>query len=80
MMFFLLQGCRVIAHERRGRGRSSETATGNEMDTHAADAAALAAHLMPDRVMSANTFFERIELAGGCVLVAWHDLRSCLQS
>ncbi|TMH40141.1 MAG: alpha/beta hydrolase [Betaproteobacteria bacterium] len=45
MMFFLSQGYRVIAHDRRGHGRSSQTATGNEMDTYAADVAELAAHL-----------------------------------
>jgi non-heme chloroperoxidase len=37
MMFFLQQGFRVIAHDRRGHGRSSQTDTGNEMDTYAAD-------------------------------------------
>ena len=37
MLFFLEQGYRVIAHDRRGHGRSSQTATGNEMDTYAAD-------------------------------------------
>jgi len=41
MMFFLLEGYRVIAHDRRGHGRSSQTDTGNEMDTYAADVAAL---------------------------------------
>jgi non-heme chloroperoxidase len=45
MLFFLEQGYRVIAHDRRGHGRSSQTATGNDMDTYAADVAALAAHL-----------------------------------
>ncbi|WP_404925220.1 alpha/beta fold hydrolase [Mesorhizobium sp. ORM16] len=45
MLFFLAQGYRVIAHDRRGHGRSSQTDTGNEMDTYAADVAALAAHL-----------------------------------
>ncbi|WP_029010414.1 alpha/beta fold hydrolase [Azospirillum halopraeferens] len=45
MMFFLAQGYRVIAHDRRGHGRSSQTDTGNEMDTYAADVAELAAHL-----------------------------------
>jgi non-heme chloroperoxidase len=45
MLFFLDQGYRVIAHDRRGHGRSSQTDTGNEMDTYAADVAALAAHL-----------------------------------
>ena len=45
MMFFLAQGYRVIAHDRRGHGRSSQTASGHEMDTYAADVAALAKHL-----------------------------------
>ena len=45
MMFFLEKGFRVIAHDRRGHGRSSQTDTGNEMDTYAADVIALAAHL-----------------------------------
>ncbi|MDR3741401.1 MAG: alpha/beta hydrolase [Terracidiphilus sp.] len=45
MMFFLLQGYRVIAHDRRGHGRSSQTEHGNEMDTYAADVAELAAAL-----------------------------------
>jgi non-heme chloroperoxidase len=45
MMVFLAEGYRVIAHDRRGHGRSSQTDTGNEMDTYAADVAALADHL-----------------------------------
>ncbi|HZM00642.1 MAG TPA: alpha/beta hydrolase [Planctomycetota bacterium] len=45
LMFFVSQGYRVIAHDRRGHGRSSQTAAGNEMDTYAADVAALAATL-----------------------------------
>ncbi|WP_424137139.1 alpha/beta fold hydrolase [Roseomonas chloroacetimidivorans] len=45
MLFFLSQGYRVIAHDRRGHGRSSQTDKGQEMDTYAADVAALAAHL-----------------------------------
>ena len=45
MLFFAAQGFRVIAHDRRGHGRSSQTATGNEMDTYAADVAALTSHL-----------------------------------
>ena len=44
-MFFLAQGFRVIAHDRRGHGRSSQTFDGNEMDTYASDFAQLAAHL-----------------------------------
>ena len=45
MMFFLEKGFRVIAHDRRGHGRSSQTFEGNEMDTYAADVAALTDHL-----------------------------------
>lgn len=42
MMFFLEKGYRVIAHDRRGHGRSTQTDSGNEMDTYAADVTALA--------------------------------------
>ncbi|RVD63639.1 alpha/beta hydrolase, partial [Mesorhizobium sp. M7A.F.Ca.ET.027.03.2.1] len=45
MLFFLSQGYRVIAHDRRGHGRSTQTDIGNEMDTYAADVAELAAYL-----------------------------------
>ena len=45
MMFFLGHGYRVIAHDRRGHGRSTQTDGGNEMDTYAADVAALTDHL-----------------------------------
>lgn len=45
MLFFLGEGYRVIAHDRRGHGRSSQTDIGNEMDTYVADVDALAAHL-----------------------------------
>jgi len=45
MLFFLAQGYRVIAHDRRGHGRSTQPHTGNDMDTYAADMAELAAAL-----------------------------------
>lgn len=45
MMFFLQRGHRVIAHDRRGHGRSSQSPNGHEMDTYAADAAAVVHHL-----------------------------------
>ncbi|TGX52203.1 alpha/beta hydrolase [Sphingomonas gei] len=45
LMFFLGEGYRVIAHDRRGHGRSTQTDTGNEMDTYAADVIELAAAL-----------------------------------
>jgi len=41
MLFFGQRGYRVIAHDRRGHGRSSQTWDGNEMDTYADDLAAL---------------------------------------
>jgi non-heme chloroperoxidase len=41
MMYFRLRGYRVIAHDRRGHGRSTQTDSGNEMDTYAADVIAL---------------------------------------
>ncbi|MFT3678824.1 MAG: alpha/beta hydrolase [Ferruginibacter sp.] len=45
LQFFLQKGYRVIAHDRRGHGRSSQTSGGHEMDTYASDVAQLAAHL-----------------------------------
>jgi len=45
LLFFLDQGFRVIAHDRRGHGRSTQTDTGNEMDTYAADVAELVSAL-----------------------------------
>ncbi|WP_404339948.1 alpha/beta fold hydrolase [Sphingomonas sp. MMS12-HWE2-04] len=45
MLFFLANGFRVVAHDRRGHGRSSQTATGHDMATYAADVIELADHL-----------------------------------
>jgi non-heme chloroperoxidase len=45
MLFFLKQGYRVIAHDRRGHGRSTQTAEGHDMNHYADDLAALTAHL-----------------------------------
>jgi non-heme chloroperoxidase len=45
MMFFAGEGFRVIAHDRRGHGRSSQTDGGNDMDTYASDVAQLVEHL-----------------------------------
>jgi non-heme chloroperoxidase len=45
MQFFLLNGFRVIAHDRRGHGRSSQTSGGHDMDHYADDLAALTEHL-----------------------------------
>src|SRR3982074_3407376 len=45
MLFFLKHGYRVIAHDRRGHGHSSQTDGGHNMDHYADDLAALTAHL-----------------------------------
>ncbi|MGF1338664.1 alpha/beta fold hydrolase [Streptomyces flavovirens] len=45
MLYFLARGHRVIAHDRRGHGRSSQTSGGHDMDTYAADVAELTAAL-----------------------------------
>ncbi len=45
MLYFLEKGYRVIAHDRRGHGRSSQVADGHDMDHYAADVAALVEHL-----------------------------------
>jgi len=45
MLFFLGEGFRVIAHDRRGHGRSTQVSDGHDMDHYAADVAAVARHL-----------------------------------
>ena len=45
MLFFLNNGFRVIAHDRRGHGRSSQVGDGHDMDHYADDLAAVTAHL-----------------------------------
>jgi non-heme chloroperoxidase len=45
MLFFVSEGYRVVAHDRRGHGRSSQVSDGHDMDHYAADAAAVAEHL-----------------------------------
>ncbi|MCA0207762.1 MAG: alpha/beta hydrolase [Proteobacteria bacterium] len=45
MLFFLEQGFRVVAHDRRGHGRSAQVSDGHDMDHYAADASAVAEHL-----------------------------------
>ena len=45
MLFFLKEGFRVIAHDRRGHGRSTQTADGHDMDHYADDLAAVTTHL-----------------------------------
>jgi non-heme chloroperoxidase len=45
MLYFLDKGFRVVAHDRRGHGRSSQVSDGHDMDHYAADAAAVYEHL-----------------------------------
>ena len=45
MLYFVERGYRVIAHDRRGHGRSSQVGAGHDMDHYAADAAAVVEHL-----------------------------------
>jgi non-heme chloroperoxidase len=45
MLFLVQKGFRVIAHDRRSHGRSSQTSNGNQMDTYADDLAAVIEHL-----------------------------------
>jgi non-heme chloroperoxidase len=45
MLYFLGKGYRVIAHDRRGHGRSTQVSDGHDMDHYAADAAAVVEHL-----------------------------------
>jgi len=45
MLFFVAHGYRVVAHDRRGHGRSSQVDTGHDMDHYASDASAVAEHL-----------------------------------
>lgn len=45
MLFFLNEGYRVIAHDRRGHGRSEQVSEGHDMDHYASDASAVVEHL-----------------------------------
>ena len=45
MLYFVGKGYRVVAHDRRGHGRSSQVSDGHDMDHYAADAAAVFEHL-----------------------------------
>ena len=45
LLYFLGKGYRVVAHDRRGHGRSTQVSDGHDMDHYAADAAAVVTHL-----------------------------------
>jgi alpha-beta hydrolase superfamily lysophospholipase len=54
MLFLLQNGYRVIAHDRRGHGRSTQTSDGHDMDHYADDLAAVTAHLDLDYAICAE--------------------------
>ena len=51
MMFFLNHGYRVIAHDRRGHGRSTQTADGHDLDHYADDLRAVMDHLQLENII-----------------------------
>src|ERR1700745_3998249 len=56
MLFFLKHGYRVIAHDRRGHGRSSQTGDGHDLGNYADDLAALAEHMnLTDAILVAHS-------------------------
>jgi non-heme chloroperoxidase len=56
LLYFLGKGYRVVAHDRRGHGRSSQVSDGHDMDHYAADAAAVLAHLnLRDAIIGHST-------------------------
>ena len=59
MLFFLNNGFRVVAHDRRGHGRSSQVADGHDMDHYADDLAAVTAHLDLKNAVHVGLFHRR---------------------
>ena len=59
LLFFLKHGYRVIAHDRRGHGRSTQTADGHDMDHYADDLAAVTAHLRFEKCNSCGALHRR---------------------
>jgi non-heme chloroperoxidase len=78
MLFFLSHGYRVVAHDRRGHGRSTQTGDGHDMDHYADDLAAVTEHLdlrdaapgqhietSPQELNHGHRALDRAEPAGG---------------
>jgi len=77
MMFFLGHGYRVIAHDRRGHGRSSQTADGHDMDHYADDLAAVTAHLRKlDRGSAQSPYAVAIEVSE----IEWEGVRAAFHA
>ncbi len=76
MMFFVSRGYRVIAHDRRGHGRSTQVADGHDMDHYAADLAAVTEHLDLKKAIHVGH-----STGGGEVMhyIARHGRKSCCQ-
>ena len=72
MLFFLNHGYRVIAHDRRGHGRSTQTGDGHDMDHYADDLAALTAHLDLKERHSCRPFHRR-RRGGALSGAAWRE-------
>ena len=71
MLFFLSHGYRVIAHDRRGHGRSSQTGDGHDMDHYADDLAALTEHL--NLKNHSRRPFHRRRRGGALSRTAWRE-------
>ena len=64
MLYFLQHGYRVIAHDRRGHGRSEQVATGHDMDHYADDLAAAGGVADMDRVMQVEMLDQGVHVGG----------------
>ena len=74
MLFFGQHGYRVIAHDRRGHGRSTQTWDGNDMDTYADDLAAAHGKARPEERNPRRPLHRR---RGGCALYRPSRLQAC---
>jgi non-heme chloroperoxidase len=80
MLYVLEKGYRVIAHDRRGHGRSTQVGTGHDMDHYAADVAELVAHLdLQDAIPIGHSIMVKTPTdPGGLPIEVFDGLRSQL--
>ena len=77
MLFFVNKGYRVVAHDRRGHGRSDQVGDGHDMDHYAADAAAVVEHLdLLEAVPEENVFTLRNDSLGRLLADALGSIRA----